>query len=389
MRNKPFIAIILILLGIGDSAVLGQEPASTSFPALTPKATQKKPTPPRPTRAPAATTPPPPPYQSGEHFQVEPITVKLARGGKVAISSRAGRIALSGWDRDVVQASASSENGPEPIETQTTGDTAHPRLLLIIPASSYRRYGREVKLEIKVPRYADVETLEGNRSDVEISDVDGVTVISAGNGDVAIARVGQLKVSRRSGEVRVKDVKGDFTARSYHGDIVADNVAGTVDVATSNGDLTVHNAGSDVRANSATGDINVRCAKGRAEANSASGSITLVGIGGDAEASTASGEVMFTGTIRSSGSYRLRSISGEVLMTIQADAPGFTATLTTYSGGLETEFPLKVESPVQRGPVNRRLTGTFGDGKAKIALDSFSGLVKIAKGNAVKLKECK
>jgi DUF4097 and DUF4098 domain-containing protein YvlB len=137
------------------------------------------------------------------------------------------------------------------------------------------------------------------------------------------------------------------------------------------------------------GSIEVRCAKGRAEVSSASGSITLTGVGGDADASTASGEVIFTGLLRANGTYRLKSLSGEVLMTIQPDAPGFTATLSTYSGGLDTDFPLKVENPVQRGPINRRLTGQFGDGQAKIALDSFSGTVKIAKGTASALKACK
>jgi hypothetical protein len=31
----------------------------------------------------------------------------------------------------------------------------------------------------------------------------------------------------------------------------------------------------------------------------------------------------------------------------------------------------------------------FGNGQAKLALDSFSGTVKIAKGTAAALKECK
>jgi DUF4097 and DUF4098 domain-containing protein YvlB len=142
-----------------------------------------------------------------------------------------------------------------------------------------------------------------------------------------------------------------------------------------------------VRANSATGDIGIQCAKGRVDASSASGSITLVGIGGDAEASTASGSVSFTGAIRD-GNYRFKSLSGEVSMTIQPDVAGFTATLTTYNGNIETEFPIKVESPLQ-GPINRRITGRYGDGRAKLSLDSFNGTVKIAKATAAALKECK
>lgn len=374
--------ILLLTLSIATTAKTGQE----TSPAPSVVQTQKPPQPPKaskPEKAPAAT--PTPHAEAVDQAEVDPVNVKLVRGGKVAISSRSGRIAVSGWDRDVVQATAIGDNGPVPIETQTTGDSAHPRLLLVVT----RRNLREARLDVKVPRYADVETLEGYRGDIEISDVEGITLIGAGNGDVTISRVGALKVSRRSGDVTVKEAKGDVTARSFNGDVVVSNVSGLVDVAATNGDLRVNNAGGDVRANSATGDIEVRCAKGRAEVSSASGSITLIGIGGDADASTASGEVIFRGAIRVGGSYRLKSLTGEVAMTIQSDTPGFTATLTTYSGEIETQFPLKVESPVQGGPINRRITGVFGNGQAKLSLDSFSGIVKVLKASAATLKECK
>lgn len=375
--------ILLLTLSIVTTAKPGQE---TPSPAPRIVQTQKPPQPPKvakPEKVPATT---PTPHPEGvEQIQIEPVNVKLSHGGKVSISSRAGRIVVTGWDRDTVQAAAVGDNGPLPIETQTTGDPAHPRLLLVVS----RRNFRDARIDVKVPRYADVETLEGYRGDIEVSDVDGTTLIGAGNGDVVISRVGALKVTRRSGDVTVREVKGDVTARSFNGDIVVANVTGLADVAATNGDLRVSNSGGDVRANSNTGDIEVRCAKGRAEVSSASGSITLIGIGGDAEASTASGEVLFRGAIRVGGSYRLKSLSGDVAMTIQADAPGFTATLTTYSGGIETQFPLKVESQVQGGPINRRITGVFGDGQAKLSLDSFSGMVKIVKGNSGALKECK
>lgn len=382
MRHRIIISFILIGLTIVAPSARAQEsPAAVQTPRP-PAKTAKPAKPSTPEPAPEAT---PKVWSQRENIKVEPVDVKLARGGKVVISSRAGNIIVTGWDKETVQASASSESGPEQIETQITGDAAHPRLLL----TAARRFGREVRLEVKVPRYSDVETLEGQRGDIVISDVEGTTVINTGNGDVKVMRVGPLKVSRRSGDLTARDVKGDLTARSFSGEIVVENATGLVDVAATNGDLTIHNGGGDVRANSAMGSIEIRCAKGRADVSSASGSITLTGVGGDADASTASGEVIFTGVLRANGNYRLKSLSGEVLMTIQPDAPGFTATLSTYSGGLDTDFPLKVENPVQRGPINRRLTGQFGDGQAKIALDSFSGTVKIAKGTAAKLKTCK
>jgi hypothetical protein len=381
MYKRALTVFILLMFSAGVPAALGQ-----ATPVAAPRVAQtpKPPKTPKLDKAPAAT--PAPPVPEEEQVHIEPVSVKLVRGGKVSISSRSGQIVVSGWDRDVVEARATGDNGPVPIETQTTGDPARPRLLLTISA---RRYGRDARLDVKVPRYADVETLDGYRGDIEVADVDGATLINAGNGDVKIMRVGSLKVSRRSGDVTVREVKGDVTARSFNGDVVVDNVGGLVDVAATNGDLRVHNAGGDVRTNSATGDVEVRCAKGRAEVGSASGSITLIGVGGDVDASTGSGDVIFRGPIRVGGNYRLKSLSGDVSMTIQPDVAGFTATLSTYSGEIDTAFPLKVESPVQGGPINRRITGTYGNGQGKLALDSFSGTVKIAKGTAAALKECK
>src|SRR5882672_6337957 len=122
--------ILLLTLSIVATAMPGQE-----TPAAAPRVVQtpKPPQPPKatkPEKAPAAT---PTPYtQSVEQIPAEPVNVKLVRGGKVAISSRSGRIAVTGWDRDVVQATAMGDNGPVPIETQTTGDPTHPRLLLVV-----------------------------------------------------------------------------------------------------------------------------------------------------------------------------------------------------------------------------------------------------------------
>ena len=380
MPKRIITILILTLLSASASTVLAQGP---------PQAQQGQ----QPPKAPKAAKPgekapaPPVPYTySQDQVPVEPVNVKLAKGGKVAISSRAGQIFISGWDRDVVQASATGDSGPVPIETQTTGDPSRPRLLLSL---SSRRSGREAKLDVKVPRYADVETLEGYRGDIQVTDVDGAALINAGTGDVRVLRVGSLKVSRRSGDINVKEVKGDLIARSFSGDVIVDNVTGLVDVAATNGDLRIQNTGADVHANSATGDIDIRCAKGRADVSSASGSINLIGIGGEVDASTASADVTFRGIIRTGGSYRLKSLSGNVSMTIQPDVQGFTATLTTYSGEINTDFPLKVESPVQGAPLNRRLIGTFGNGQTKLALDSFSGTVRLAKGTAAMLKECK
>jgi DUF4097 and DUF4098 domain-containing protein YvlB len=153
--------------------------------------------------------------------------------------------------------------------------------------------------------------------------------------------------------------------------------------------LRVVNAGADVRANAVSGEVFIQCVTGRVDAKSVSGSIELMGIKGNVESETVSGENIFKGNIRADGAYRMKSLNGEVTMHIQSDAPGFTITLTTFNGEIETVFPIKVESAIQQGDMNRRIVGRYGNGQAKISLDSFNAGVRIVKIAAGEVKECK
>lgn len=351
----------------------------------TPKAeqktpSQKQPTTPRPAPAPRAPTATIAPSQ---------VTLKLERGGKIKVSNRAGRVTIIGSDRETIQAVATSDEGGEPVQVEVGEEASRPRVILSIPSIDSRRAAREINLSVKVPRYAEVEILDNYRGTIEVSDLETGVTISGGNGPVTVNRVAALRVARRSGTITAKSITGNLFARTLNGNIVADDIGGQVDVAATNGSVRVHNAGGDLRANSSTGDIEILCVKGRAEVSSASGSIDLTGIGSDTDASSASGSVSFKGAIRANGSYSLKSISGEVQMSIQPDAPGFTATLITYSGDVESDFALKVDAPLQEGKLNRRVTGRYGDGQARFLLDSFSGTVRIAKIAPAALKACK
>src|SRR5712691_4098442 len=98
MYKTTLTFFILLTVTLAPTACAQQTPAPSTRVEQTPQPPKAKPA--KPEKA-TATTPP-----LGEQGPVEPVVVKLARGGKVAISSRSGRIVVSGWDRDVVQATA-------------------------------------------------------------------------------------------------------------------------------------------------------------------------------------------------------------------------------------------------------------------------------------------
>ncbi|MEN3331281.1 MAG: hypothetical protein V7641_646 [Blastocatellia bacterium] len=371
----------------------------------TPQPPAQTPTPAKPSQAPKAkvvpaqpATPRPAPLprvlvtpraDEDSEAQATPLTMKVARNAHIAVSSRMVNVRITGVDGDTLEATATSDEGTHQVKAQASGDEANPKIMIYVPLMSGRRADRDVHLNIKLPRYATIEAVESLTGDIEVSGIDAPVAVNTDNGQITVVRVASLKASTRHGEITAREIKGDATARSTNGDLTLENIGGDVDVAATNGSLNVRNAGGDVRANLTVGEVIAYCIKGRAEVNTVSGSIQLFGVSGDVEAVSTSGEVTFAGRIRAGGRYKLKSISGAIEMHIQPDAPGFTATLITYNGDIETLFPLKLDSQASSGSINRRIIGRFGDGSAQLLLDSFNGGVRLAKAKAEELKACK
>lgn len=250
------------------------------------------------------------------------------------------------------------------------------------PSTPYsNRHPVEVNLEVKIPRNAEIELIKVNKSNVEVTGIETPLIISGDKSLIKLSKVGAVEVKTSSGDVEIE------------------NATGLVDVITASGAITVRNAGNDVRALSISGDVDIECARGRVDVSTTDGPIQLSGVGGDVDATTTNSQVRFTGAIREDGRYHLKSMSGYVEMTIQANPPGFTAALSSYKGMVSTGFffLLKLKQPSPPDPTDasipppfsRRLTGRYGNGRAQLTLDSFDGVVLLNKGLPGALKDCK
>jgi hypothetical protein len=60
------------------------------------------------------------------------VQIKLERGSRVAIGNRYGRITITGWDGDMVEATASSDRGAEAVQVEMTADPAATRSVLTL-----------------------------------------------------------------------------------------------------------------------------------------------------------------------------------------------------------------------------------------------------------------
>jgi hypothetical protein len=349
------------------------------------------------------------------------VSIKLERGGHVAVDNRTtGRIRIIGWDRDTVEATATSERGVEAVRfsvkdasdrvvwlkadylkregdgipplpaapdlsapDKTAAPTILPKQIPVPGASKYdgsmeppMRDGRplEVHLEVHVPRYAEIDLIKVIRSNVEVSNVETPVVVLGSSSNVVLKNVGEAEVRTRSGTVEIEDV------------------AGLIEVVTTSGTVSVKRAGGDVRVLSISGNVGIECVRGRVNVDSADGSITLSNVQGDVEANSSNSNILFTGAIRKEGRYHLKTMSGAVEMSLRDKPPGFTAALSSYRGTIENDFQLQIKSSSeqqQEADINRRVVGRLGDGKAQITLDSFDGKVKLAKLSPGAATDCK
>lgn len=276
--------------------------------------------------------------------------------------------------------------------TRATRPASAPREPLP-PASTLRGVG-EIRLEVKLPRKAHIELIDSRR--YAIITAAAPIYLTSGRNNVTVTNIETPVSITSSGDVQLSKV-GGVEARTRAGSVSVKEASGPVNISTVTGAILVKDAEGDVRAISISGPISIECARGRSEASTTGGIITLTGIGGDVDAATTGGNITLTGAIRASGRYRLRSMSGQIRMLIQKDAPGFIASLSSYKGQMLVDFPLKLELsanavtsdlPSTQGQPVRRITGRYNDGDTRIALDSFSGTVQLASAPSEVLKKC-
>jgi hypothetical protein len=359
--------------------------------------------------------------------QTARVSIKLERehGGRVSVDNRTtGRITIIGWDRDTVEATATSERGVEAVRVslkdlpakiislkadylkRPEDDQLRPEAIqpirtpgspLELPPVPNELPGKvrspdisgfeyveepptrdgqpiEVHLEVRVPRYVEIDIIRVIRSPVEVTDVDTSLIVLGQRSPVVLKRVRDVEVRTRSGSVEIEDA------------------AGLVEVVTASGAVRVRRTQGDVRVLSISGNMEIECVRGRVNIDSADGSITLSNIQGDIEANASNSNIQFTGAIREDGRYHLKTMSGSVEMLLRDKPPGFTAALSSYRGSIENDFKLQVKQsgePRQEGEINRRVFGRYGNGQAQITLDSFDGKVKLAKLPPGVAKECK
>lgn len=259
--------------------------------------------------------------------QATDTVVTLNRGDRVVIQGLSGVIAVSAWDRDILE--VQSVTGAAPVDVRRTGANVR------VEAEGPRR--RSVDATVRVPAWVDLE-VGGAFLDLSVTGVDG---------DIRVASV--------SGDIRVEDVAGPVDVRSIRGEVV------------------VVDARGGVRASSQADDVTLRRITGPVEAHSGDGDIILDAIQSmSVRAETQDGDVTFSGAIEPGGEYGFYLHSGDAFIEVPASVSA-RVSVSTFDGEFTSDFPVRVE----RFSAGRQFDFVLGAGGASLDIEVFDGEIRL------------
>jgi DUF4097 and DUF4098 domain-containing protein YvlB len=268
-------------------------------------------------------------------------TVALSANGTVDLSLVSGEIRVTSWDRNEVRVHAASERGILRFD-------ASPSRVTVGVRSNSGRLG-DTRYEVTIPRSARV-------------------VAKGVSGDVSTRGGSDVEAHSVSGDVEVVDASGRVTIGSVSGGASAQRVGAGVKASTVSGDLTL---------SSITGDV---------DANTVSGDITLDGVTSSfVRTNSTSGDVEFSGTLDPKGRYEFESHSGDIEIAVSGG--GATLDVQTFSGEVNSDFPMTLQPGSRSGNRGRGMQFTIGGGGARISAQTFSGDITIERSSGSNREE--
>jgi len=285
--------------------------------------------------------------------------LKLGRDGRVSISNISGEIVVTGGSGDEVSIDAVK---------RTRGDQSQ---LANVRITVDDRAGR-----------VDVRTeYEMGRSRNNNVSVDYTVTVPSGAAVELKSVSGSIKVSGVRGAVRAESVSGDVTTTDTPKVELAKSVSGDVTLSGIQID-------GDLSASSVSGSVRAKGVKAHSlDLGSVSGDLTVSDVTCDRlSAKSVSGGFEYSGNIARGGVYDVNLHSGTARFVL-ANATGFELTANTFSGNIRSDLPLTIggdqdrdrDNRTHRGPGNRAIRATFGDGSATLTVHTFSGDIVIAR----------
>jgi hypothetical protein len=199
--------------------------------------------------------------------------------------------------------------------------------------------------------------------------------------DLTVPAGTRVIVNSISAPVSVRGTKGEVDINAVSGSIVVFDAARKVKAESVSGNVEVTQVTGDVRASSVSGRVEVDDVSGDIETESVSGRLTMNNARSRfVRAETVSGRISYVGTFTPDGSYEFKSHSGSVYLTLPQDI-GAQVRIETFSGTVDSDFPVTLQPNTDGRSSNKRMEFKIGNGRSRIVAESFSGSIKLQRGD--------
>jgi len=259
-------------------------------------------------------------------------TLTVAKGTRLSVNNHAGRVTVTGWNRNDVQVRWTSEDDEADIRVEYSGGEVR-------VAQRMRHGPTEIDLTINAPAWMAV-SLQGIETPITVSGIAAPIKARSVEGDVAVdGGTDNVDLSSVDGDIRASGVRGNLDIQAVDGHVTVQDLVGAVNVQGVDGDVRLEGiTSSSIRVNTVDGDI------------------------------------LFHGAIAANGNYGFKTHDGNI--SIQpVGGLNATVSVSTWDGEFESAMPVTI-SGSQEG---KRFSFTVGTGSARIDLEAFDGLIRLEK----------
>jgi DUF4097 and DUF4098 domain-containing protein YvlB len=328
-----------------------------------------------------------------EHENQVEMTQAVKPDALIEVENAHGDVTLAASTDNAVHVEAHQIVHGSDNDAKRGFDETRPKLLATASGANVivaARDGASVDLTISVPpgssanirtthgdmTIAGVKRVDVNQShgDVKVDDVSGNVHVQIDHGDVTAHGVtGDVDVDGHADDVSLSDVKGRATLNGeFFGDIRFEQIGSAVHFHSSRTDLMVPKLAGEISFDS--GDLSISGPSGGLALTTRSKDIEVTGLVGDARIENSNGDVNVTAA--SLGNVQVTAGTGEVTMTVPANA-SFSVDASTGKGEeIQTDFPLSTNY----GDGERSLRGQVGQGGPKLILRAEHGELSLRKG---------
>ncbi len=236
-------------------------------------------------------------------------------------------------------------------------------------------------VEIRVPEGGHLNLRHGAGA-IVAENVAGDLDLDSHYGKVSVVSIdGDLLIDTGSGDVSVVEVRGDVNIDTGSGDVDVSGVQGDeVLNDTGSGDVTLVDeaAAGDVSIDTGSGDVSLTDVSGdEFDIDTGSGDVDGTGVRAEsAVIDTGSGAVSFSFAEMGRGDFDIDTGSGGITLALPATA-GCEVQAESGSGGVQVD--LAGVKDMRRD--DDEVEFTVGDGSARVKLDSGSGAIRIVESN--------